>query len=89
MRWMLIAVLLFSCDGSKYDGCADPCPGAFTTGVQYFCDGGPCPVGEAVAEPYFVCLCTNGHVLTFREPDQADCAAARSNWQSFYSANCR
>jgi len=89
MRYMLAVLMaLAGCDGSSYDGCADPCPGAVSAGLEWLCDAGPCPVGQSLAEPYFQCRCANGQTLTFRQPDAASCPAARADWNAFHSAHC-
>src|SRR6267142_1684615 len=95
MRSLLVAVFLLmaGCSGSGYEGCHLPCMGAFTSGIEYLCDGGPCPPGEAVAAPYFQCLCRSPagtvHSLVFPEPaDSAACDVARANWNAFMAAQC-
>jgi hypothetical protein len=89
MAKLLLLLALIGCGDSRYDGCANPCPGADVADFVYFCDGGPCPVGESTAQPYFQCRCTNGSILTFAQPDAASCPAARANWTAFYDAHCR
>jgi hypothetical protein len=95
MRSLLVALFLLmaGCSGSGYEGCHVPCRGAFSSGIEYLCDGGPCPPGEAVAAPYFQCLCRSPagtvHSLVFPEPaDSAACDTARTNWNAFTAAHC-
>jgi hypothetical protein len=89
MRWvaLLIAAACGGC-GNTFDGCANPCPGAFSTNLEWLCDAGPCPVGQSFAEPFFQCRCFNGETFTFRQPDAGTCSAARAQWNAFFAAFC-
>ncbi len=91
MRYLVpILLLLAGCGGDSYNGCDNPCPGAFAADLEYRCDGGLCPPGESIAQAWFECRCVNGHTLVFVQPsNEADCSTARANWTTFYSANCR
>jgi hypothetical protein len=95
MRSVLVALFLMlaGCNGYVYEGCHVPCKGAFSSGIEFLCDGGVCPPGEAVAAPFFQCLCRGpaGTVqsLVFPEPaDGAACEAARANWNAFLASHC-